>query len=452
MEKLAKLKARMDVISTEMQAIVNAAEKGVLTVEQQASFDALNAEGVTTKQQIDNLQAVEVAAAAAKQVKQSPVVPAPAVVNSESIAIPQSEQIRIPASVRKVSNLKAFKGDEKSAYSFGQWIRAANGIQSAKQWCGDHGIMMAVQNEGTNSAGGFLVPTQFDNAIVDLRLQYGVFRRNARIRPMMGDTLVFPRRSSGLTAYWTNESSSITESDKTWSQIELKAKKLAILTRMSNELSEDAIISVADDLAGEIAYAFAYNEDYAGFVGTGLSTQGHIMGASLALYTAAGSPTTTSAGGVQVGTGNLFSEIVIGDFTATVGRCPSYARLGAKWYCSPIFYDNVMARLAFAAGGINPTEMVNGIPQNRFLGYPVELVEVMPSTDANSQVVAFFGNLAQAASFGDRRQTSLAFDGSRYFEYDQIAVRGTERLDITVHDVGTSTVAGPLVGLVSLNA
>jgi hypothetical protein len=38
-------------------------------------------------------------------------------------------------------------------------------------------------------------------------------------------------------------------------------------------------------------------------------------------------------------------------------------------------------------------------------------------------------------------------DASRYFEFDQIGLRATERLDIVVHEVGTASAAGPIVAL-----
>jgi hypothetical protein len=41
---------------------------------------------------------------------------------------------------------------------------------------------------------------------------------------------------------------------------------------------EDAIISIADDLAEEIVYAFSLKEDQCGFIGDGTSTYGGIVG------------------------------------------------------------------------------------------------------------------------------------------------------------------------------
>jgi hypothetical protein len=34
----------------------------------------------------------------------------------------------------------------------------------------------------------------------------------------------------------------------------------------------------------------------------------------------------------------------------------------------------------------------------------------------------------------------------RYFETDQIGIKGTERVAINVHDIGNTTTAGPIVG------
>ena len=85
----------------------------------------------------------------------------------------------------------------------------------------------------------------------------------------------------------------------------------------------------------------------------------------------------------------------------------------------------------------------------------------MPKADAQAninQICVLFGDLTKAASFGDRRQMSLAMSNSAYigstsmFETDQMAVRGIERFDINVHDVGSATVAGPIVGLIAHTA
>jgi hypothetical protein len=39
------------------------------------------------------------------------------------------------------------------------------------------------------------------------------------------------------------------------------------------------------------------------------------------------------------------------------------------------------------------------------------------------------------------------FGDERYFDTDQIGLMGTERFDINVHDVGTTSVIGPMTAL-----
>ena len=100
-----------------------------------------------------------------------------------------------------------------------------------------------------------------------------------------------------------------------------------------------------------------------------------------------------------------------------------------------------------------------------FLGYPVVIAQVMPKSPAVNQVVALLGDLSLAASFGDRRATTLQFSdvADNAFIQDEIVIRGTERMDVNVHDVGESAAgiprdavmgltAGPVVGLITASS
>ena len=260
-----------------------------------------------------------------------------------------------------------------------------------------------------------------------------------------------------MTASWVGESTAADESDITWDQIRLVAKKLKAVTRITNELSADAAISVGDQVLNDIARAFAFAEDTAGFNGTGLSATGGITGVIESLSVAAGSPTTTSAGGIIVSGNNTYAEITLAEFHLLIGTCPTFARTSAKWYCSPLFNNTVMQRLQTAAGGNDTTNIAAGgmLP---FLGYPVVPVEVMPTAEANEQIPVLFGDLSQAAKLGDRMTRTIStsehatVDGQNVWELDQLAIKGVERIDINVHDVGSTSVAGPICGLQLLNS
>ena len=361
--------------------------------------------------------------------------------------------------------VKNFRRDLKSqadeaAYGFGMWFASCFGsveapfTVKAREWClqnglkllTEHGTELKTMKETVNTTGGFIVPNEFDSDLIDLREQYGVFRRNARIVPMLRDTKSIGRRTTGLTAYFVGEASAPTESEKAWDLVTLTARKLMTLTRVSSELNEDIIIQLGDDLAGEIGYAFANKEDECGFNGDGTSTYGGIDGLRDRLKTV-----YTAAGGVGliVGAAATYASLTLANFNSVVGALPEFADTGrAKWYVSRFFWATVMQRLALAAGGVTAEE-VEGKRMRTFIGYPVEVAQVMPKTTASAQVCALFGDLRLSSRFGDRRQTVISMSEHRYFDTDEIGVKGSERFDIVNHDVGDTSNPGPVVGLIT---
>lgn len=383
--------------------------------------------------------------------------PSTPVSSPQSIAARQNGGIAQPAtSIRRFAGLKNFKGEdaEEKAYRFGQWFLGGPlGIDRNAQFCKDHGIAITRgQVESVNEKGGFLVPEEFGNDLIDLREQFGVFRRNAKIVPMASDSRTDPRRTGGLEAYFDGEGQAGTESEKLWDRVGLTAKKLKVMARVSSELNEDSVINMADDLIGEIAYAFAKKEDRCGFLGDGSATYGNIVGVTTRLKNLG---TIANTAGLKVGSGNAYSELTLADFEEVVALLPEYADTPmAKWFVNRSFYFKVMVKLLLASGGVTAAEVESGRAK-KFLGYDVEWVQVMPKAEANSQVCAVFGDLAKAASLGSRRDTTIALSEHSRFSEDEIEIKGTERFDINVHSVGNNTATeadkepGPIVGLIT---
>tara|TARA_Y100001937_G_scaffold4601_1_gene6072 strand:+ start:5438 stop:7468 length:2031 start_codon:yes stop_codon:yes gene_type:complete len=350
---------------------------------------------------------------------------------------------RVAASTPVVSapaykgNLKHLK-DGETAYGLGQFMLSAMGNKSAQQWVSDRYGAKA-HSEGNNSLGGFLVPDELEQSIIDLRAEYGKFRANTRVLNMSRDTLLINRRAGGLTAYAVGEGASITESDNTFDQVSLVAKKFGALTKYSRELAEDAVVNLGDYIAGEVAYAFANKEDDAGFNGDGTSTYNGIVGLK----------NSVGSAGIKTGSGNAYAELTLADFTGTVGLAPEYvfSRSTPKWYMSTQFYHTVVLDLLADAGGNTNLTLAGGVAVPSLFGYEVVLADVLPKTEANSQICAYFGALDLGATMGDRRPTEIAVSEDRYFENDQIGVRGTTRFDINCHDVGDSSAAGAVVAL-----
>jgi HK97 family phage major capsid protein len=331
------------------------------------------------------------------------------------------------------------------AYTSGQWFKAVIlDNAEAKEWCKSRGVpVQKAQGEGVDSAGGFLVPEELMANIIVLREQFGVFRQECQNVPMGSDTLNWPRRLTGLTATFTGENTALTESQVSWDNINLTAKKLGVLARMSTEIEQDAVVSIADWLVGEIAYAFAAKEDDCGFNGDGTSSYGGIRGTRTIAVDA--SHTTGKVASASA----TFGSIVLKDFTNTMGLLPQYAIPNAKFYMSQQFFYSVVANLLAAAGG-NRLDILSQGLEKRLLGFPVVIAQKMPvSAPGAGLVQCHFGDLNKAAMMGERRGVTIKRSDHRYFENDQIGILGTERFDINCHDLGSTTEAGPLVSMVS---
>jgi HK97 family phage major capsid protein len=334
-------------------------------------------------------------------------------------------------------NLKHLK-DAETAHGLGQFFLGSMGNKSAQQWVSDRYGVKA-HGETNNSLGGFLVPDELEQAIIDLRAQFGKFRANTRVLNMSRDTLLINRIAGGLTASFVGEGSSISETDASFDQVSLVARKAATLTKYSRELAEDSVVNLGDFLAGEVARAFANTEDEAGFNGDGTSGNGGIVG----LKNAVGSA------GQNTGSGNNFAALTLADLTDTVGLAPEFvfSQGTPKWYMSTQFYHTVVLKLLNAAGGNTSQLLADGVTVPSLFGYEVVLTDVMPKSSAASTICAYFGALELGATMGDRRPTEIAVSEDRFFEADQIGVRGTTRFDINCHDVGDGSTAGAIVAL-----
>jgi len=346
---------------------------------------------------------------------------------------------KIPARARAHGKLQAFKS-EQDAYDSGQYVLAnLFGNKRAKAYCRDNGIK-AVMTGGDNTKGGFLVPEPMESAIIELREQYGVFRQNSNVWPMSDSVTIVPKLAGEVTTYYVGENSAITASDATVQQIKLEAKKLASMTLVSSELNEDAVVSVAEMISRSVAYQFAVAEDSAGFLGDGTSTYGGIVGLAGAL--AAGSLVTATSN-------QTFSALTFANFESVVGSCKMWAGIQPKWYISQAGWAASMQRLANAAGGVTMAELAGGM-QPQFLGYPVVISQVLTSalTGTTGLRACYFGDLRLGSYLGTRRGISIAVDSSRYFEQDSIAIKATQRFDINVHDRGTASASGGIIGLV----
>jgi HK97 family phage major capsid protein len=371
----------------------------------------------------------------------APAAPAPVVAE-------QPKKVEIRAINPHHTTLRAFNDSPEaveSAYRCGRWLRAHVFKNSDDlRWCKDHGVEARALNEGSNSAGGSLVPEEFANRVIRLVETYGTYPGAVENVSMSRDTMVIPKRLSGTTAYFVGEGSSVTESEPTYGNVSLVAKKLAVGCRMSTEVVEDALVSLADAVATEFSTSLSFKIDQCGWIGDGTSQYGGVNGVVNKINDG-----THTASVVSAASGNTaFETLDIEDFLAVMGKLPLYARQGAAWYVSPSGYAASIARLKYAAGG-NTVDNLGAGAGESWLGYPVRMVHVMNSTlgaDA-SKVKVLFGNLSLACIYARRRDFSVRLFDQVYATTDQLLLQGTMRFDSVAHTLGTTSEVGPVIAL-----
>jgi HK97 family phage major capsid protein len=256
---------------------------------------------------------------------------------------------------------------------------------------------------------------------------------------MSSDIKRMPRRSTNLSASFVGEASTASQTNGTFDQINLVAKKSMVLTKFSSELSEDAVVNFADDLAGEMAYAQAKLEDQCAFIGDATSTYGGITGLANAVGSAGVSTGASTAG-----------AITLPEIMSAFAKLPQYAdNANTKIFCNKTIWNALFLRLAYVAGGNNAVDLLTGSGQLSFAGYPVVLTQAMNNLTSTGTIMCHFGDMSQGVYFGDRRQTAVDFSNSALtsFETDMLCYRATTRWDLVCANVGDATNAGSMITL-----
>jgi HK97 family phage major capsid protein len=450
-----KIKALLDELAAvvaEMEAMSEDAPEGdapaePMTEEQEASLRSLEARADKLRERIEFLQRV-----AAKNTELRAVLERSA--PAKAIETPEVKETNVEkreyAVPKSHGPLKAFRSSE-AAYRAGMHIKGyVFGDAEARRWCKDHNVESRVQAGGINSLGGVLTSPELSSEIIRLVEEFGVFPQQAKRVSMNSDTLVYARRTGGLTARPVGENVEVTASDVTFDNVELTAKIWGVANRTPNSLLEDSVIDLADAMAVETAQAFSEAFDNAGFIGDGTLAYHGVTGVATKILQAA------YAGSVVTASGNAtFDVLTMKNFTDLLARLPMYARSrNARWYISPAGWGSAMLRLAMLPGGTtgpggNSSDNVASGFGETFLGYPVTLVQSMESrlTGTTGGCAAIFGDLSQAAIFGERRAISIKTASERYIEFDQTLTFATTRNAMVVNDIGSTTKAGPVVAL-----
>jgi len=280
--------------------------------------------------------------------------------------------------------------------------------------------------EAIGAAGGFLVPTEFlaqlqvavaENAIVRPRATVIRMARRSIQIPVLDQTATgvvgAPAWFGGMVAAWGKEALEKVLEHIEWRQIELVAHKLYLYTCASDELVEDAAISLSDFLSGPMGMAgcIAFMEDFAFLNGSG-------AGQPLGVVTAVNTPTIVVARSVA-------GQINIVDLA---NMMQSFLPSGkGVWVVS----QSAMSSMIQLAGpGGNPAYWwmptgVGGVP-GTLLGLPVFWSEKMAALGNQGDIL-----LADFSFYlvGDRRATTVESTKFDRWAYDETSWRAVHRVE-----------------------
>lgn len=158
------------------------------------------------------------------------------------------------------------KQPEKHNLTLGQYLGAM--VRGAKTEAEKRALA-----EGTDSAGGYTVPTTLSARLIDLlRANSVAIAAGARTVPLGSDNNNIAKLASDPVPAWRNENEVVNESDPTFTNVPLVPKSLAVLTRVSRELFQDTL-NLDTELPRILATALAKELDRVALIGSGTAPE-----------------------------------------------------------------------------------------------------------------------------------------------------------------------------------
>lgn len=300
--------------------------------------------------------------------------------------------------------------------------------------------------ENVGASGGFLVPPEQSMEVMQQVGEMAIIRPRATVIRMSrrqynrtvldqtGTTAGQPHWFGGMIAYWGEEAAEKTITTAKWREVSLVAKKLYGYTRASDELVDDAIVSLSDFLqsATGMAGLIAWMEDFAFLQGNGTTQPLGVINAGA----------TITVNRQQAGPG--VDPVTYHDLTEMLEHHMQTAN--SIWVASLSLRGTLM-RMTYPTG--NPSlvwqpSARDGMPDT-ILGIPVHWTEKAPlSGNAGDIGLYDFDHYW----IGDRQALTFATTNAEYFKYDQTSYRMVHRVDgrpwmntyFTLQD-GTSTIS-----------
>ena len=265
---------------------------------------------------------------------------------------------------------------------------------------------------GADSEGGYLVPDEFENTLVQGLTQNGVIRANAHVITTSSGLHKIPIVASHGSAAWIDEEGAYTDSDEVFGQVQLDAHKVGTVIKVSEELLNDSAFNLESYISDEFSRRIGDKEEEAFLVGNGTGKPTGILNAT---------------GGGHVGVTAAGTTAITADELVDL-----YYSLSAPYRKNAVWVLNdatikLIRKLKTGDGqylwqpGIKDGEL------NTILGRPYFTSPYMPTASAGAKTI-IFGDLSYYW-IGDRQGITFKRLNELYAGNGQVGFMASKRLD-----------------------
>ena len=372
--------------------------------EQAKAGEPIEQQAALTKEQMEELISKSVVAA----VKEA--TPAP--------VIPQTDDDE----ATKTGGFKSLAHFLSDVYKAGPAGRSASEL--LKTWTKTAGHL----EEGDDSQGGYLVPTEFLATLLEKAQEASIVRSRAQFIPMATNSVSIPyiaessRASSlygGIVIYHPAEAAEKTASKPLFGKLTLTLKKLIGLIYASDELLEDSPISIEPLISRLFTSAIAFTEDEEFVNGTGAVQALGVMNAGCLVS-------------VAKETGQAATTIVTENIVKMWARMFAPSQGNSVWLANnDTFPQLATMSLAVGTGGAPtylPAGGLSGTPYATLMGRPLILTEHCQTLGTTGDII-----LADWSQYliGGKAGSPIRAASSMHvnFVYDETAFRFVLRYD-----------------------
>ncbi len=227
---------------------------------------------------------------------------------------------------------------------------------------------------GTDTEGGYLVPDEFENTLVEALEEENIFRQMAKIIQTSSGDRKIPVVATKGTASWMDEEGAYPESDDSFGQVSIGAYKLGTMIKVSEELLNDSVFDLQSYITREFARRIGSREEEAFFTGNGTGKPLGILAAT---------------GGAETGiTAASATAVTADELIDLYYSLRSPYRRNAVWTLND---STVKAILKLKDGNgqyLWQPGITAGAP-DMILGRPVRTSTYMPEIAAGAKTIAF---------------------------------------------------------------